>query len=541
MSTNPLMDDPKIARLRELYQAAKSNNDAAAMQKIETGLASILPQRKEVAAFKEQQPLGEYAGGIYHGAKSKVQDWFEGARMIGADIAGEPEWRKTVEKEREARYASPEYKMAKEELPLFWAGEILPQLAIPGGGGKYLLQRIAGAALGSGAEDYVSTGGDVGSAAGAAALGALGNEAGVGAQRFLFGRRSEVPLQQSPGQGATHKQQVERAENMGFELTPAQRTDRPVLKMREAGMISDPWFAEPLLDISARNQDQVNRTVRDQLGLPGFDKIDDYTLDEAHTKFGSEFERLVGSESPLPIGPDFLTSLKGVEDAYNAGLLQGPGVTGIADNLRKIVADGSLTVHNYQKMSSNLARLARGTKDDPEYSDALYQIRDALDDQFDKSFGDKAELQALRGQYKTLRDIERSKALDQGNFSPQKYYNYVRGQKGRVDPGTPLNDLAINRSYFRDQLGNSGTATRQSMQAMVDAGILPRITRALGGGITDMYLKTGGGLSLASRLPPKAQYNLSKMTDILVPRLGRELGAEQGEQEIMELLGDMGL
>jgi hypothetical protein len=31
------------------------------------------------------------------------------------------------------------------------------------------------------------------------------------------------------------------------------------------------------------------------------------------------------------------------------------------------------------------------------------------------------------------------------------------------------------------------------------------------------------------------------MTDILVPRLGRELGAEQGEQEIMELLGDMGL
>jgi hypothetical protein len=502
------LNDAQINRLKELYSLAVANGDKDTADFIVNAIADRIPIAKKEAVARAENPPAKL---FLRGVGDRLQDWTSGAKMIAGKVTDHPSWVQEAQASRDAR--QPEETVLRSVSPLYDVGRMAPGMLIPGGGAASFGARAIEAGLTSGLENVLESGGDVKNAGMAAVGGALGNEVGRGISRFVFGPAGkEAQAFTSHERGPVHLHQVKQAQDQGIILTPGQRTDNPVLKMYEAGMQRDPFMAGPFSRIEGKNQGEFNRIARAQLGLSGGDKIDDHTLQQLHEELGREFDNIVGSNGHFPVSTDLYHALDHVQAQYDVGLVRGPELGRILDNVRSKADAQYMTVHDYQQTASDLAKMARNSND-PGFERAMYQIRDALDSEFDKSYGNVPQLQDVRGKWRALRDIERSRALDQGNFRPSVFYNYVRGREGRVTPqGGPLNTAAITGNYFKSSVPNSGTPTGQAIQAAQNAGLRQQITRFLGPTISELYLGMGGRM------------NIPTATGIYEPKVGTAMG-----------------
>jgi len=502
-------NEKKIDRLREMYQLAEAAGDTEVMERIRGALYKLVRDNQ----VREDTSPGQ---AFLVGAANKVAALAEGTGMLYDRFGlGGPDSQigDIARESRAAREARME--PLREARPLsYGAGNIAPSLAIPGGGAARIAPRLAGAAAAAGGEEYVESGGDPARAAAAAGAGVLGNEAARLGGRLAFGPPS-TPEIMTPA----HREQLRKARDLGYRHTPATIALDPQLQQFEAAASRDPFMSGPFTErIDRPNQEVSNRIARRAIGLEGSDKITDDILAERHATLGNEFERIVGKTQSFPITSSYYQALDQIERRLSEGIrLDSSSASTALDRLRAKGEQQYMTVSDYQQTVSDLASLARGTTD-PATERVLYAARDALDYEFNKAFGDLPELVEARTRWRNLRDIERSKAISAGDFRPTVFYNYRRRGGKHVVPGTPINDLSIAANYGRNPVPNSGTPTGQAVQTI--AGPLG-IARLLAGPMVS------GGY-LAQRNAPMAYFPLPNVSDILMPRLGREAGAEAG-------------
>lgn len=498
--------EEKIQRLREIYQLAEANGDQRAMDRARTGLYDIL-RKQEIR--KNIGPGEAVAAGVANKAASLVEGGVMALGKAGAAASGEPspsvEWAEEERQKRQEAVAP----LAEARPFAYGAGEIMPSMAIPGGAAPGFFKRAAGAAAAAGGERFVESGGDVDEALIAGGLGAAGNELGRLMSRAVVGR----PTPQSARTPA-HKAELERAERLGYEFTPATTVGDPHLEQVEAALGRDPLTSGPFIEIGQKNQNKANEIARRSVGLEGADKLTDDVLDERHATLGASFEKIVGGDKSFPITDDYYTGLEAVRDSVQEGLTSAPKkVKRVIDKLEERGKNQFMTVKEYQQLASDLAGLARSSKD-PALTRALYKARDALDYEFEKEFGNLPGLREARQHWRALKDMERAKAISGGDFRPAVFYNYLRRGGKSVKPGPEINELAMAGHYGRNSVANSGTPTGASLQSVLSPS---GITRAvLGNTVSRGYLKTnqpGSG--------PMAFYPLPEVSEMLLSRGGR--------------------
>jgi hypothetical protein len=521
-----LEEHPEVKRLREAYQLAMSMGDAGLADRIRMKVSNQLPKwdKQAQAQSNASADLGPIIGPMMVGAGKKITDWggglTKGFDWLTGDESGMAE-QDVLRQRREEEFAP-----LREISPVATSvGEALPSMAIPGGNlaKGFIGTGLINAGI-SGADEYVASGGQVGDALQSAAFGGAGAMGGKLLSSALIGRPRAPNVGIDQG---VHAEKVASAKRLGMELTPAQRRGSSHLQQIEAGMARDPFMSGPFLEVEARNQDVANGIARRAIGLEGTDRIDDYTLDLRHKELGDKFNELVGKgKGFVPLTDDFINKLDEVDAGYQRGLLRDPKLSKLIDNMLEIADGKYISVEAYQQYASDLAKLARRT-DDGGMQRALYDLRDGLDYEFEKEFGRLPELKEYRDQWRNLKDIERSKALDSGNFRPSMFYQYARRKSGYVKPKSELDELAINANYFKNPVPNSGTPTGAALQSAINNPMtLP--ARIMSPIMSKAYLNTGGHFGVTGALGLNTPYPLPELSQILGVSGGREFGDEYG-------------
>jgi hypothetical protein len=228
-----------------------------------------------------------------------------------------------------------------------------------------------------------------------------------------------------------------------------------------------------------------------------------------------EYTRMVPPNSRAPVVGEMVNDIRDVA-AQNGGTIPGP---------------------QYQAYRSRLDRMARGARSDPQLSDALFGIRNALDGAMQRSISpaDRGAWQEARRQYRNMLVIEKAATgagenSAQGLISPAAIRNATVGQgrrayaRGQGD----FADLAHAGETLMRPMPQSGTAPRAfaaAMPAIVGAGIAGGPGAAIGaaGSVVAPGML---GRALMSRpvqaylgnqvLPPAAQARLTYLRRLLL-------------------------
>lgn len=245
-----------------------------------------------------------------------------------------------------------------------------------------------------------------------------------------------------------------------------------------------------------RQADEFTRAVLRRAGENANRATPD-VVDRAFNRIGGEFDRLARSNDITPASyPRLMQSLRAVNDEYT-DLVPPAGQAKIINKTLQDIAgriqQGQPIPGNvYQSFRSRFDRLARNAKSDPQLSDALYGIRNALDDAMEDSLvagGRQAEIaawQEARRQYKNLLVIERAASgggaeSGLGAISPaqlrqaDKAQNLRRHARGKSE----FSKLAKAGQAVLTPMPQSGTAPRswaRNIPAMMAGGALGGMT-----------------------------------------------------------------
>lgn len=210
-------------------------------------------------------------------------------------------------------------------------------------------------------------------------------------------------------------------------------------------------------------------------------------IDAAFTRVGQQFDDLI-ARNRLRLDPQLNGDLMNVAGQYYSVVnpsARAPIVERTINEIRnswagtggRVGAPGIMDGDVYQSLRSRLDRAARGTND-PQLQDALFGIRNALDDAMERGMtaADTAAWREARNQYRNLLVIERaatgagenaaagiiSPAQLRGAAVGQNRRSYARGQ-GDFD------ELARAGVATMTPLPNSGTPARLAAQGALSA------------------------------------------------------------------------
>lgn len=223
-------------------------------------------------------------------------------------------------------------------------------------------------------------------------------------------------------------------------------------------------------------------------------------IDDAFTKIGQQFDDLASRNSLIP-DRQLATDLGDTWKEY-ASLVpetaRAPVVMDLIQDVGKRLGQGNLDGAAYQAARSRIDRMARTAGKDPQLSQALYGIRNALDDGMERSIAssnpsDAGAWREARNSYRNLLVLERAATgagedAALGIISPAQLRNATVTKQGRRNYARGDGDFAeLSRAgeALLKPLPNSGTAGRIRAQNL-GAGLMSTI-----GGITG---GTAGGL-----------------------------------------------
>jgi len=218
-------------------------------------------------------------------------------------------------------------------------------------------------------------------------------------------------------------------------------------------------------------------------------------MDNAFTTIGRQFDDL-SARNPLVPDAQLANDLRGTFKDYTSLVNQSQRAPIVEEMIRDVATRLSggqpLSGEAYKAIRSRLDRAARGSKSDPELSDALFGIRNALDDAVERNIvannpADAGAWKEVRRNYRNMIALENA-AVGSGDnaalglISPaqlrsatvrQNKRDYVRG-KG------DLAELARAGEGIMRPLPQSGTAPRTAARNLGTA--LPAVIGGLLGG-----------------------------------------------------------
>lgn len=418
-------------------------------------------------------------------------------------------------------------------------GNMVPGMAVPGGVGNTLLGRALGAAGAGIGYEWLGSGGDIGmgDAAKIGALSAAGSAAGDMAGRALAGHPAARVLGRPSRE---HADMVARADALGYGLTPADRLNARNLRKLEAGWERNPFMGAAFDALREGNQDLANQIGARAIGAPDARLLTDTVLESAHRRIGREMRRAAG-QGGIDLGDDFVDALADIERRHATVFADTDGQkirTMLNKALDRAANRGTIDVDEYLLQTSELARLSRRSIESPDVARAAHELREALDDAFDASqIGSLPDLQAAKGQYRALRELEAPGVVKQGNVSLPTLHNKLeRLQRGRVAGLRDLDEAARVGHHFGQQVPDSGTPTGLAMARMRSPMeyLRDRIAETAGGAYLSRAgraLVTQPGLlglpmSLTGLTGPVAE-GLLNAVPTLTQRAGRVWGTEE--------------
>jgi hypothetical protein len=205
-------------------------------------------------------------------------------------------------------------------------------------------------------------------------------------------------------------------------------------------------------------------------------------------------------------------------------------VQGYIDDIVPHVNAGTMSGAEYQAMRSRLSRQANNNRQsDPDLSEVLRDIRNALDDAMGRSINpaDREAWNTARRQYGAQKTIEKAasragEATAEGQIVPANLRNTVAAEnRGAYARGEgQFSELARAGAGVMGPLPNSGTAQRLSL---TNVGMLPitaTIGRALMSRPAQAYLGNQALTETLRNLPPARRAVLNALlTEQAVGRL----------------------
>lgn len=336
-----------------------------------------------------------------------------------------------------------------------------------------------------GLSDRFKTAGE--GAIGGTLIGAATPFATAGAGNLIS--RAITPFRASPTRTAL----ADALANEGVDLTAGQRTGNNALRYAESQIGGN--RTQNILD---RQGEQYTRAALSRAG-ENADRATPEVIDQAFGRIGQQFDDL-GARNWAEYDPRLALDLQRVHRNYTQLVPESQRAPVVENVLQDIINTGHangnvMPGEQYQALRSRLDRMARAARNDPQTSDALFGIRNALDDVTERTIANRnpADLGAwreARRQYRNMLVLEKAATgagenSAAGLISPSQLRNATVQQNRRA--------YARGNGDFAE-LARAGEAT---MKAMPQSGTADRIrAQNLGGSLPMLFgmgLGAGGG------------------------------------------------
>jgi len=346
-------------------------------------------------------------------------------------------------------------------------------------------------------------------AAAGVGAGILGNVA----TRIIGGRAT--PQSMDPYLSET----IRRGKELGFIVRPSVIRGDKTMQAKEAVMETSSRTADIAGDIGEQNTRQITRIAARSIGLDNVDRLTPDQLNAAKRAIGRQFEE-AGTGHTIKLDTKMWAEIDDIVAQYSEGAgRRSNKIQNIAEDLRERFGK-SMTPEQYRRQISTLATDARSAANlDSGKSKAMYDIREALDQAFDRSTSRPPPIDAISKRFspelrKTLNDFGGQKkqlaafrearnkwrallmledaVTEMGDISYLKLANKARrsDKSGYVygNRESELYDALRFLKTFPKQFGNPGTAQRLGKSLLSDV----RDTAIPGAAIGGLFGGTSG-------------------------------------------------
>ncbi len=324
-------------------------------------------------------------------------------------------------------------------------------------------------------------------------------------------------------------------EGEGVELTAGQKTGSKGLRYAESEIGGGK--AE---GIAERQGEQFTAAALKRAGITA-NRATPEVIDNAFSRIGQQFDDLAARNELVP-DQKFVADLRAAFNEYGELVpesMRSPVVQGVVNDIAKAIkGNRKLSGEAYQSLRSRLDRAARSSKADPQLSEALRGIRNALDEGMERSLyqaksPDVGAWRKARKEYRNMIVLEKSATAAGedarlGLIGPSALRNATvtgHGRRAFARGKGDFAELARAGEAVMKPLPQSGTAPRQAARNLGMAAA-PAIVGAGAGGAYGG--SDGGGLTGAIT---------GALTGFLAPRaVGRAMMSKAGQKYLANQL-----
>jgi hypothetical protein len=324
-------------------------------------------------------------------------------------------------------------------------------------------------------------------------------------------------------------------------LTAGQRTGNKSLQYLEDGLGNAPGAGGNAARITREGQEQYTRAAVRRIG----DDLPDASTEVLKGNKARLVQEVEDLSKRNTLRPDnqFITDIadrvkiyRNVPDSQQRAMVQG-----YIDDIIPHVNAGGMPGVQYQKMRSRLSAQAHRLRDaDPDLSQVLRGMRDALDDAMGRSIKpqDKAAWDKFRQQYGAQKDIEKAasragEATAEGQITPANLRNVASANnRGAYSRGEgQFSELGRAGAGIMNPLPNSGTAQRYNALQLANQATLGAVPALAGRVLMSRPMQGGPGFGqgyLANQLLTPHMQNLPSRQEALL----RALLAQEPQQAL---------
>lgn len=289
----------------------------------------------------------------------------------------------------------------------------------------------------------------------------------------------------------------------GIPMSAGQRTGSKALRYSESFLGDAPLSGGQATRAAEAQGEAFTDAAMRRIGAEG--RATPENLSAARDRIGGTFNELSGRNA-LQADPQLGRDLGAALTEYSVVLPseQRQIVGNIASDIVQRVQQGGGTIagRDYQTIRSRLSRMAQNARvNDPEFSQAIRSMRDALDEGMTRSISgaDAEAWNTARQQWGNLKTLERAAAgagegAATGLISPQQLRvaaSSGAGNRGAYARGEgDFADLARAGNVIMDRLPNSGTAQRNLLTGQIGGGSAAAVT---GDPLTAAIISLGPG------------------------------------------------
>jgi hypothetical protein len=264
-------------------------------------------------------------------------------------------------------------------------------------------------------------------------------------------------------------------------LTAGQKTGSTPLRYFESVAKDTPGGATKIKALETQAAEQYTAAAMKRAGIKAERATAD-VLDQAFTDLGRKFDHLAGSTT-LNADPVMTRKLLTARSEYNQLVpetMRAPVVSNTVDDVLNMAQQHGHKIPGevYQSVRSRLERMRSSAARDPELSNTLRTMRDALDDAMEKSMPAPraGQWKDVRRQYKNLLTIEKAATgagenAANGLISPAQLRAAAKqmGKRQFTRGKDDFRALADAGEALMKPLPQSGTAPRAAVAGLLGA------------------------------------------------------------------------